>query len=370
MTLKTRTAHAALALALAAGLYAAAAEAQPGRPAPAVETAAASLRSLAPTLTATGQVQSRSGADMAAGTNGPLDWVAEPGTEVKKGEVIARLDTGEIRLQRAEQAARVTRGEITLRQSERELERLRASGTAVSRFQLDQAENTRDLARSDLDIARATLRQTDDRLARGEVRAPFAGVVSERLRRTGEEVNRGDVIARLTDAQHLEVRLFLPLRHVRAIAPGSTVRLLVAPDRVAEGRVRAIVPVGDARTQSFETLIDLPANEPGLSVGRALQVSLPLEAATETLAVPRDAVVIRTDGLAVYVVREGKVVRVPVTTGLSEGDWVAVQGTLKPQESVVVRGAETLHDGDPVKVIGERRTWTTGSAGNKGLSQP
>jgi len=340
------------------------------RPPAAIQTARASLRELSPSISATGQVQSRSGADMAAGVGGPLDFVAEPGTRVVKDQVIARIDTGEIRLQRAEQAARVTRGELALKQAERELERLRASGNAVSRFQLDQAENTRDLARSDLDIAHAALRQTDDRLARADVRAPFAGVIAERVRREGEEVARGDAVARLQDTEHLELRLFLPLRHVRAIKPGSQVHVQLDDGRNVAGKVRAIVPVGDARSQSFETLIDLPPAEAELAVGRTLQVLLPLAATQRVLAVPRDALVIRSEGLAVYVVRDGKVARVPVTTGAADGDWVAVQGTLAAQDAVVVRGAETLHDGDPVNVIGELDTWKSGTAGRRGLSQP
>jgi RND family efflux transporter MFP subunit len=357
------------ALALMFAMNSIAAHAQGEAKAAAVETSRAALRDLAPSITATGQVQSRSGADMAAGIAGPIDFVAEPGTRVAKNQVIARIDPGEYRLQRAEQAARVTRSELALKQTNRELERLTASGTAVSRFQLDQAENTRDLAVSDLEIARATLRQTDDRLARAEVRAPFAGVIAERVRRIGEEVARGDAVIRMQDTEHLELRLFLPLRHVRAIEPGSTVQVRLDDTRVVPGKVRAIVPVGDARSQSFETLIDLPQAEAELAVGRTLQVVLPLAAVQQVLAVPRDAVVIRSDGLAVYVVRKDKAERVPVKTGSADGEWVAVQGALTAQDAVVVRGAETLHDGDSVKVIGERKTWNSGSLGS-GLSQP
>ncbi len=326
-----------------------------GRPA-AVEITKAELRQLAPRVVATGQVQSRSGGDMAAGIAGRLDWVAEPGARVKKGEAIARMDTGELRLERAEQSARVIRNQVALKQAERELERLRASGTAVSRYQLDQAENTRDLTAADLEIAQATLRQTDERLSRTEVRAPYAGIVSERLRREGEEVVRGDVVARLHDTEHLEIRLFLPLRHVRAIAPGSIVAVQLGDDQIVDARVRAIVPVGDALTQSFETLIDAPQMNPPLAVGRSVRVELPLEAVREALAVPRDAVVIRTDGMAVYKMqKDGKsVVRVPVKTGVAEGTWVAVEGALAPNDDVVVRGAESLHDGDPVTVIGTK----------------
>jgi RND family efflux transporter MFP subunit len=317
----------------------------------AVHVAKAEMKSLAPSVTATGQVRSRAGADLAAGVGGRLAWVAEPGTKVAKGALVARLDLDEMRLQRAEQAARVTRGELALKSAQRELERLRDAGDAVSRAQLNQAEDARDLAKADLEVARATLQQTQERLSRTELRAPFAGVVSERLKREGEEVARGDLIARVADPEHLEVRLFLPLRHVRAIAAGDRVQVQVGEHR-ATAPIRQIVPVGDARSQSFEALIDAPQMEPPLAAGSSVRVELPLQAPQQALAVPRDAVVIRADGLAVFKVgADQKARRVPVKTGIAQGQWIEVDGELSAEDPVVVRGGESLHDGDPVQVL-------------------
>jgi RND family efflux transporter MFP subunit len=329
-------------------------------PTPAVETSKAEMRKIAPTVTAAGQVQSRSGADLAAGTNGQLEWVAEPGTRVARGGLIARVDVSELAFQRAEQNARLTRARVALRQADRELERLRASGDAVSRFQLDQAENARDLAAADLEIAQAALKQTDERIARAEIRAPFAGVVSDRIKRAGEEVARGELVARLHDTDHLEIKLYLPLRHVRAIRAGSEVNVQLVDGRVLPAKVRAIVPVGDSRSQSFEALIDAPQTPVPLAVGHSVRVELPLESPRLALAVPRDAVVIRSEGMAVFKVTTGDqdrktVERVQVKTTMAEGAWVAVEGALKADDAVVVRGAETLHDGDTVQVIGGRK---------------
>jgi len=347
-------------LLVAAALLAAVPALAQQRPPAAVETAPASLKQLAPTVTVTGQVQSRAAADLAAAVAGTLAWVAEAGTQVARNAPIARLDTDELELQRLEQRARVKRGEINLQQLAREAERLRALGTAVSRGQLDQAESARDLADADLDIARATLRQIDERLSRAEIRAPFAGVVAERIKRAGEEVNRGETVARLLDPQTLEIRLFLPLRHVRAIEPGDVVKVKV-DGRERTAKVRAIVPAGDARTQSFEVLVDLP--EAGLPAGSVVQVELPLGEPQALLAVPRDALIIRADGMAVFRIgTESKAERVAVTTGIADGDWVAVEGSLAANDAVVVRGGESLHDGAAVTVVGTRTAWNTSSA--------
>ncbi|MES2684098.1 MAG: efflux RND transporter periplasmic adaptor subunit [Pseudomonadota bacterium] len=343
--------------------------AQGGPPPAAVKTARAELRAIAPSVTVTGVVQSRAAADLAAPIAGRLLWVAEPGTVVKAGDVVARFDTEELQLQRAEQAARVSRGEVAVRAAGREAERLKAAGAAVSRLALNQAEDSRDLAGSDLDIARVTLRQTQERLNRAVLRAPVAGVVAERVKRSGEEAGRGEVIARFADTGNLELRLFLPLRHVRAISSGTAVKILSASGVASTGTVRAVVPVGDARSQSFEALVDVASLKPqplmpkpgiSMTLGETLRVELPLEASRNALVVPRDAVVIRAEGSAVFRLKDGPVdkgvasrvaERVSVRLGVADGAYVAVEGSLGPDDEVVIRGAETLADGATVRVV-------------------
>lgn len=326
-------------------------------PPAAVETAPVQKRELAPHVTVTGQVRSREAADLSAFTGGTLAWVAEPGTRIARNAVVARLDTDELNLQRLEQVARVKRGELNLKQLAREAERLKALGTAVSRVQLEQAESARDLASADLDIARATLNQIEQRLSRTELRAPFGGVVADRVKRSGEEVARGEVVARVLDPETLEIRLFLPLKHVRAIRAGDTVQVSSDGKR-GKARVRSIVPAGDARSQSFEVLVELPpARELRLVSGSVVQVELPLGQPQSLLAVPRDALIIRADGQSVYRVgADNKVSKVAVVSGIADGEWVAIEGSLEDADRVVVRGGENLHDGAQVKVIG-RKTW-------------
>ena len=346
--------------------------AQQERPPTPVETAPAAMRPLAPRVTVTGQVQSRAAADLSAAVAGRLAWVAEPGARIVKNGLIARLDTDELQLQKLEQVARAKRGEISLQQLRREADRLRTLGTAVSRVQLEQAESARDLAAADLDIARATLHQTEERLSRAEVRAPFAGVVSERMKRNGEEVNRGEAVARLMDPDTLEIRLFLPLRHVRAIKPGDQVTVRFE-GRESTARVRAIVPAGDSRSQSFEVLVNVPDSK--LSAGSVVQVELPLGEPQALLAVPRDALIIRADGMTVFRVIPGekdtkKAERVTVKTGVADGVWVQIDGAIKVSDSVVVRGGENLQDGATVKIVGTKNAWTQGATSTPARSSP
>lgn len=348
---RSNTTGIATVLLLVAALAPGLADAQPEKSSP-VEIARAEVRELAPSVRATGIVRSRAAADLAAAVAGRLQWVAEAGTAVKAGDVVARLDSRELALARAEQAARVKRAQVNLVALDRELARLRASGNAVPRFNVDQAESNRDLAEADLQVARAALAQTDDQLARSKLTAPFDGVVSDRVRRSGEEVARGEVIARIVNPDELEIRLFVPLRHVRAIQPGHVVDV-TAESREFTATVSAIVPAGDPRTQSFEVLVKAPPVDGLLSAGTTVQVRLPLGEPQRRLAVPRDALIIRAEGL--YVVRVDKAQRaerVPVQAGVADGEWIAVSGTLAVGDPVVVRGGESLRGKEKVEVVG------------------
>lgn len=328
-----------------------AASAQERPPSP-VQIAHAQVRELAPSVRAAGLVRSRASADLAAAVAGRLQWVAEAGTPVAAGDSVATLDTRELSLARAEQAARVNRARVNLASLTREVERLRASGSAVPRFTVDQAQSDRDLAAADLEVAQALLAQTDDQLARSKLTAPFAGVVSDRVRRAGEEVTRGEVVARLVNPDELEIRLFVPLRYVRAIRSGHEVT--VTTDRRGfTAAVSSIVPAGDPRSQSFEVLVNAPQVDGLLVSGNTVEVELPLGEAQQRLAVPRDALIIRADGLYVYRVGgERRAERVSVEAGVADGDWIAVSGDLRDGDQVIVRGGETLRGGEQLQIVG------------------
>ena len=315
-----------------------------------VRIAAAELKQMSPSVSVSGQVQSHSTASLSASVEGNLAWIADVGTVVKQGQVVARLDTAQLSLQRAELGARVTRAQIALKQAQHEFERLSAAGDAITREQLDLQENTRDLARSDLEIAKATQHELEERLSRMEFRAPFNGVVVERVKRAGEYAAIGDVVARLAGNGGLEIHLFLPLRHVRAVRPGGEVTVHV-DGITTRAPVKAIVPVGDALSQSFEVVLDAQRIEPLPAVGALVHAELPLGSPQQLLAVPRDALIIRAEGMTVFRIRNEKAERIAVKPGIADGDWIAVDGLLTPGDSVVVRGGESLHDQDKVQIV-------------------
>jgi RND family efflux transporter MFP subunit len=323
-------------------------------PASAVQISTVSRTEVAPTVAVPGTVYSRNEVQITAGVAGQLVMVAEPGTIVDKGDFVARIDKQSLRLQRAEQEALLERAQINIRQLESQLRRQKelAASSLVSEFELEQTEANRDLALSDANIIDVRIRQIDDLLQRADIRAPFSGVVIDRSRRAGEEVARGEVLGQMTDIEHLEVRAFVPLKHLPRTAAGQVIDIL-ATEAAHTGTIRSLVPTGDVRSQTFEARIDLPSNAArDWTVGQLVSVAIPIRARQLALAVPRDALVLRQNGSFVFRINaENKAEQVKVEIGDSSGDLVTVRGDLAEGDRIAIRGAENLRPGSDVKIV-------------------
>ncbi len=323
-------------------------------PAPVVQIAYVSETEVAPTVAVPGTIYSRNDVQVTAGVAGQLTMVAEPGTLVEVGDAIASIDKEPLLLQRAEQEVLLERAEINIRQLNSQLRRqLELQGSnLVSEFELEQTEANRDLAVTDAKLIKVRLRQIDDQIRRADVRAPFSGVITSRLHRTGEDVARGEVLAQMTDILNMEVRAFVPLKHLPRTVVGESIDVF-ATDTQFSGNIRSLVPTGDIRSQTFEARIDLPRDASAAwTVGQLVSVGIPIRTGRETLAIPRDALILRQEGSYVFRINEeNKAERIAVDIGDSSGDLIGVTGLLTEGDRVAVRGAENLREGAEVKVM-------------------
>lgn len=323
-------------------------------PAPVVQIAYVTETEVAPTIAVPGTIYSRNDVQITAGVNGQLTMVAEPGTVVTAGEAVAGIDTAPLLLQRAEQEVLLERAEINIRQLNSQLRRqqeLRGSDL-VSEFELEQTVANRDLAVADAQLIKVRLQQIDDQIRRAVVRAPFTGVVTSRLHRAGEEISRGEVLGQMTDVRNMEVRAFVPLKHLPRTVVGDSIDVFATETRYT-GKIRSLVPTGDIRSQTFEARIDLPVEASAAwTVGQLVSVAIPMRTGLQTLAIPRDALVLRQDGSYVFRINpENKAERVAVNIGDSAGELIGVTGALAEGDRVAIRGAENLRDGAEVRIF-------------------
>ena len=296
---------------------------------------------------------SRSHIPITASLNARVDYLVEPGDFVAQGDKLAGMDLLPIQLRQAEQKAQISRAKINVAYIKNELSRLQelSKTQAVSQFNLDQMRSEHDLAAADLEIAQLKLAQINEQLSRAIITAPFAGIITERLLRVGSEVSRGDILLRLLDTEHLEARLYIPIKYLAFINKGDKLSMS-ASDQKTLAAVTAKIPRADPRSQTFEVRINIPkALNKHWAAGQLVSVSVPTQKATASLTVPRDALILRKNGSYVIKVNaDSTVSRLAVVVGKGNKERVAITGSLKHGDNVAIRGAERLADGDKVVI--------------------
>lgn len=305
---------------------------------------------LAPSVQVPGTVVSKFDSRLASELSAKLQWIAEVGTVVSEGDAVARMEDVTFRLFEMEAQSRVEKekARVTFLKSEKSrLERLSQSNLSA-KSQLEQTTSDLAVAESDQAIAEAQLGQAKVAMYVTEIRAPFDGIVTERLRNIGERLNVADEVIRLVDPKSIEVVARAPLNTVNFIKVNDSLDL--SNDyRSGEGTVRVIVPFGNPQSHMFEVRLDVdPAR---WTIGESVRLSMPTADAKEVLTVPRDALVLRREGSSVFRINdEMKAEQVNVITGLGAGDLIEVFGDLQEGDRVVTRGAERLNTGMTVSV--------------------
>ncbi len=327
--------------------------AQPGGRAAVVVTAEAEWRAIAPGRWVSAQVVAVDEARLAPERGGRLRWLAREGMRVAAGEPLARLDDRSELAQRDVAQAEWERWRTQVRylqEEERRLARL-AKENSAAQTQWDEVRNELAQARAQQRAAQARLRQAELALERRRLVAPFPGVVTERLRRPGEWVGAGEAVLRLVGDEALELRAAVPLAAAAHLDVGQRLPAQVA-GRTVEARLRAVAPVADPRSRQVDVWAVVEAGIPGAPA----RLWVPLDRPSRRLVVPRDALVLRGGGAAVFKVVGESVERIPVRLGPAEGDWIAVDGVgLAAGDAVVIRGAERLRPGQKVR-LRERAT--------------
>lgn len=317
-----------------------------------VVTATAEIREMKPHIQVAGTIISRNDTRLAAQVEGQVTWVADVGSAIAQGEAVARLDDVLIQDALDEAQTRVDRELASVKFNQAEVKRLvkLAESNHAAQSRLDQANRDLAFARSELAAARSRVSQATERLERTVISAPFTGVVSEQFIQVGEWADSGTAMVRLVDTSTLEVQAWVPLTTLPFLGKESAIDINVE-GVVVSGTIRTLVPVGDDQSRLYELRLSL--QDGAWSAGQSVRVSIPTAAAQSRVAVPRDALVVRRDGTRVFRVRDDDTAeRVAVTTGTAAGEWISVEGGIRPGDRVVIRGGERLRDGAAVKVSG------------------
>lgn len=267
--------------------------------------------------------------------------LVDAGDRVKRGQLLARIDTREADAQVASASAQVAQAEAALAQAQLEHNRTKSlvAQGFVSQAALDKADADLKTARAALDAARAGTTQAATGRSFAELRAPIDGVVTRRLMEPGELATPGRGVVEIHDPAALRAVGTIPqfVLPRTARVDRAEVEVPSLQRRIKAARV-TMLPAADPRLLSTQIRAELPADAPaGIVPGTAAKVLVPI-GRSEKLVVPAAAVIRRSELTAVYVLGEGgarqlRQVRignrvsddaVEVLAGLAAGERVAL----------------------------------------------
>jgi RND family efflux transporter MFP subunit len=352
--LVAKTGVAVLALSLSAAF-------DSGAAAPPVTVTAAETAPIVEVVRVSGTVTSPQSAVLSPSIAGLVETVhVDAGDRVDSGDVIVTLDRELEDLALARATAEAAQAQAALNDARRRLGEAERVGPtqaiAESEIKTLRAEVAHGVAA--LDAANAAMRQQQAIVRRHSVRAPFAGVISQRITEVGEWVNPGDGLLELVATDRLRFDFRVPQSRYAQLDRDTPVDIVVdaVPDRVFAGRIQAIVPVKDPGARTFLLRVvadtdDAPQVTPGMSVQAALRI----DAGRSGVVVPRDALLRYPDGRrTVWIVERGGSVHIAherrVETGVEFEGLVEIRSGLDAGANVVTRGNEILRDGQAVSL--------------------
>lgn len=311
-------------------------------------------------LSLAGEVRAREESPLAFRVGGKLvRRVVDVGDRVRRGQLLAELDPGDLALQaQAAQAELVAaEGQLQRARADRERYAALADEQLVSRSARDAQEAAYAAALGQARAARANLDAARNQVAYSQLRAPADGVIAARQAEAGQVVAAGQPVFTLAANGPREVAIALPESRIHAFAVGrpAQVELWNEQGRRLPARIREIAPAADPATRTYAARVAL---QPGSDVelGQSARVHFePADGDAAVLTVPLAALQ-RNDagGTAVWVVDPRSHAlhlqpveagpygedRVPILRGLSPGDWIVAAGGHLLREGQVVRALD------------------------------
>lgn len=284
----------------------------------------------------------------------------KPGSEVKKGDLLARLDPSDYQLQEKQAEAQLRQAEAMLKQAKTEADRVLRlyEANAVSRSELDQALTSLDSAEAQRAVARKALEMARLQREYTVLLAPFDGRVLARSVELHQTVSAGQPIATVAAREGMEFVIGLPEVLIAQVCMGVPARVTVeaAPGKIFDGEVVEIgVEAGGKGT--YPVRLAIRGDVRDLRVGMTGQAFLAFPTGAEgVLHVPAECVVSRPDGthyLWVVNPQTETVEQRTVTIGSLTSAGLQILEGLQAGERVVTRGVHRLRAGVRVRVLEE-----------------
>jgi RND family efflux transporter MFP subunit len=294
-----------------------------------------------------------------ARTNGYLKrWYVDIGARVRKGELLAEIETPELDQQLRQAKAQLATADANLNLSQITAERDESllKTHSVSTQERDNAVNANAANQATVESNRANVARLEQLQSFEKVYAPFDGIITARSTDVGALIDAGanapKELFHIAAINKLRIYVAVPEVYSRAAITGAPADLTLDeyPGELFHGNLVRNSNSVDPASRTLLVEVDVDNNSGRLMPGAYVQIHLKLPADARSLTVPSNTLIFRKDGLQVAVVRNGKAELVRVTPGHDYGDSMEILAGLKPADDVILSPSDSLISGTPVQL--------------------
>lgn len=346
-----------------------------------VETADAKVMDMRSILRATGSLEPYQNVRVLSKVQGiPKEIFFEKGDHVKKGDILLELDKAEyeIALKQAEAdlaSAKASLNEAELQRAENQYNRIKEmyEKNLSSQQELEQHRSGYLQAKSNYDSQQARILSFKANYERAKlnlsyttIRSPMDGVINNRNVRIGELVSPSTMVFDIVDISKLYANIYISERFIHYLDRGKPVEVRVdaIPNKLFEGSIDIISPVAEAQSRTFQTSILIDNKNGLLRAGLFTRVVINIAEFTDTIAVPKDAVIVRQEQEYCFIVKKeapdddneddediyyASLTRVHI--GVEDARYIQIIEGIQKGDSVIISGHYELNDGDRIRII-------------------
>jgi RND family efflux transporter MFP subunit len=308
-----------------------------------------------------GNVQAFTETPIYSRTDGYLKkWYFDIGSHVRRGQLLAEIDTPEV-----DQQLQQSRAELERIQANMELAGVTSSRWqsllakhAVSQQEADQARSNYIAAQAAVDASKANVRRLEQLQSYERILAPFDGIITARNTDIGDLIQAGSgsnnprELFHLAAVGKLRVYVAVPEVYADSIHDGDSASVTQdsSPGLKIPGKIVRNANSIDHATRTLNVEVDVDNSKNILRPGAYVFVHFGLPAEVDTVTIPSNTLLFRSEGLRVGVVRNDRVQMVPVTIGHDYGNTVEVVSGLTSSDKVILDPSDSLRSGMEVRI--------------------
>jgi RND family efflux transporter MFP subunit len=286
-------------------------------------------------------------------------WNADLGAHVTAGQLLAEIEAPEIDQQLLQARAEMATAEANYALAQTTAERWKGllKTDSVSKQETDEKVGDMNAKKAIVESMASNVRRLEQLQSFEKVYVPFDGVVTARNTDVGALIDSGGngpgkELYRVAAMNQLRVFVNVPQTYSRAAAPGVVADLTLAefPGRVFRGTLARTANAIDSASRTLLTEVDVPNPTGELLPGAYVSVHLKLPSKVKAVTLPVNALLFRSEGQRIAVVRNGQAQLVPIVMGRDFGSEVEVVSGVSAGDQVIVNPADSLVSGDRVHV--------------------